>query len=222
MLALLWKKKKELFTKKIRLVISLIIPLCMSIWCSIMIEDKYELFYIMPIINIIFVWISLYSVEDVVYVENLLSTSIRIKDIWLSGIIGIAVVSFINTFIQAVVTISINNIVINIIIIKNMIYGTVTALALVLLATMYIANNKKILQQISSIIGIVNMLILVVSIYNVNIVSKYSRYDVIALIGIIVIVGIYYLFDKVEDNESFVNNSQKISTAYMGSMNIEE
>lgn len=226
MKALFWKKLKELYINKIRIVASAMVPL---LYIFGMIYQGYsfdDILFLFPIITIILCWIILYSVEDIIFAEVVLGTGITIKDIWLFNLFFEVVIGFLYSIILVVITylIKFNDTIITFNNIFTLFFAFVCGLGLISFATFYVSDYSRIKNIFSSIGAIVNIAIIIFVFAAPKWVAIIvdNGFTLIITISLLLCLISYYIVKNFSNPEKFVMNIKKLGLTYENNQSIDE
>ncbi|BCJ92728.1 hypothetical protein acsn021_02970 [Anaerocolumna cellulosilytica] len=223
--ALCWKKGKEILTNKIKLVVSLFLPVLVFGWIVYNKNTMENIFFIFPLVSILLFWLVMFSIEDYIYTEAILGTNVTLKDVWVSNLFLTTFVGFFYSLVLSIIYLVFTNqmhVIFEIGFLVNMMSGLIIGGGLVAFSTFYISNYSKLRQTISSIGSIGSLALLVVLLLTdqkmIILENKSLLVMILAVTGLLSFVVV----DKYSSPEAFLCNIKKLGQVYEDKQTTDE
>ncbi|WP_294359432.1 hypothetical protein [uncultured Clostridium sp.] len=229
MKALMWKKINEIKRNKIRLAAIFLAPIGILSWFLIINIKFNDIVSYFPIITILLFSLILFSIEDFVFADVVLSTNITIKKLWSSNIILVTVFGYIYSnlllLILKFLSLTFNTSLYFVegrSIIQN-ILCLLVGLGCLSFSTFYISNYSYVRQVISSIGAVFNIILCLSPIMLPVVFEVLNKYNIILyVLSLVFFIISYVTVNYLSNKEELIINLQSLSKTYIDTQTIDE
>ncbi|WP_194191479.1 hypothetical protein [Clostridium chrysemydis] len=212
--AILWKKIKAMKNQKIKLVISILLPILLQFIYYVKGIDINLIVGFMPYISVSIGAILLFNIEDLLYSEVILGTPLTLKRIWTINatiIVTISVVYCELILVGLLILTSSFSIITFKAIIMNLI-SILLSLGLILMSTIHWKNYSKGNQYLASVFALINFVSPFAFLFYANYLININLIGYFIISILLIILGTLYF--KAGNAEELIINAEEFITSY--------